>query len=69
MEISNFISESERHELLYSLFDNRHKEIITMFKKIRDENISENHIYTSLKHKGVSESEIRWLQRLGYYLP
>lgn len=67
MEISNFISESERREVLYSAFDNRHKEIISMLKK--DENIAEQHIYTSLRYNGVSASETGWLKRPGYYLP
>jgi hypothetical protein len=69
MAMSNFISESERHEALYSRLEQRHREVLTVFNRIKNSTSYEIQIDNALKENNISNDEIEWLKRLGYYLP
>ncbi len=69
MIMSNFISEAERHEELYSVYSARHQEILSIFTKIKDHFIYDEEIVRKLVANKVNCAEIEWLKRTGHYLP
>ncbi len=69
MVMSNFISESERHEALYFTYEERHRKVLSVFNNIKNTTSPSVNIDNALKENNVSKDEIEWLKRLGYYLP
>ncbi len=69
MIMSNFISETERHEELYSHYNPRHQEILAVIAAIKTKSPSCSELYNRLRQHGVSDSEIEWLKRTGHYMP
>lgn len=69
MIMSNFISEAERHEELYAVYNKRHQEILSLLNDITGSINNDFKILQSLLQSGVKEDEIDWLKRTGHYLP
>lgn len=69
MMMSNFISEAERHEELYSSYSERHQEVLLKFNNINSMRSSDVNVLNVLLENGVTCSEIEWLKRTGHYLP
>ena len=69
MIMSNFISEAERHEELYSSYSERHQTVLSEFNKIKLNSSQYEGVQHVLLENGVTCSEIEWLKRTGHYLP
>jgi len=65
----NFISEAERHEELYSLYDEHHQKILSIFNKIKTSTMTNIDVFHLLKKNGLNDSDIEWLKRTDHYLP
>ena len=69
MIMSNFIDEAERLAELYNTFTSRQQQVLEIVTETTLASRDADYIRALLHTKGVTESEIHWLERTGHLFP